>query len=471
METVYSCMFVFFKIASFFLSVFNILLGFCSFLFVYLFYSKKCLENRQKMFKLVAMKQEFKAAKQVYAQYGVDVEKAIEILDKIPLSMHCWQGDDVGGFESPDAVLSGGGIQATGNFFGKARNPEQLRADILEARKYIPGKTRLNLHAIYGEFGGKKIDRNEISFEHFKTWVDWCKANGLGMDFNPSYFSHPLAADGMTLSSPDKSVRNFWIEHGIACRKIAEKAGKILGDAVITNFWMPDGMKDIPADRLAPRERMQDSLDKIFKEKINPKFNRDAVESKLFGIGSESYVVGSHEFFMGYAFKNKKILTLDTGHFHPTESIADKISSTLLFVPELLLHVSRGVRWDSDHVVIFDDSTAALMQEIIRCDALAKVHIGMDFFDASINRIFAWVIGMRSARKCLLSALLEPSKLLRSAENSCDFGSRLALMEEAKSLPLSAVWAEYCLRSGVSGGLQMLSSIKKYEATVLRSRK
>lgn len=347
------------------------------------------------------MNNTYRNAKEQYAKFGVDTEKAIEILDAIPLSMHCWQGDDVGGFETPDAILSGGGIQTTGNYPGKARNPQELRADIEEAIKYIPGKTRLNLHAIYGEFGGKKVDRNEIEYKHFKGWVDWCKANNMGMDFNPTYFSHPKAADGFTLSSPDKGIRDFWIEHGIACRKIAEKIGKELGATVITNFWMPDGMKDFPADRLAPRERMADSLDKIMKVKINKKYDRDAVECKLFGIGSESYVVGSHEFFMGYAVKNQMLLTLDSGHFHPTEQIADKISSCLMFVPELLLHVSRGVRWDSDHVVISDDATKAIMQEVVRYGAIDRVHIGMDFFDASINRIFAWVVGMRAARKCL----------------------------------------------------------------------
>ena len=412
----------------------------------------------------------YKNAKDMYAKFGVDTEKALKILDSIPLSMHCWQGDDVGGFETPDATLSGGGIQTTGNYPGKARNPEELRADIDEALKYIPGATRLNLHALYGEFGGKKVERNEIEYKHFKGWVDWCKSRKLNIDFNPSYFSHPLANDGFTLSSADKGVRQFWIEHGIACRKIAEKMGKALGNTVITNFWMPDGMKDFPADRLAPRERMADSLDQIMKVKISKKYDKDAVECKLFGIGSESYVVGSHEFFMGYAVKNQMLLCLDSGHFHPTETIADKISSALMFVPEILLHVSRGVRLDSDHVVLSDDNTMAIMQEIVRTGAVDRVHIGMDFFDASINRIFAWAIGMRAARKSLLCALLDPINMMRKAENEGDYGTRLALMEEARNLPSAVVWEEYCKRSGKASGLKMLEGIKKYEAKVLSKR-
>jgi L-rhamnose isomerase len=293
----------------------------------------------------------------------------------------------------------------------------------------------------------------------------------MGMDFNPSYFSHPLASDGFTLSSADNGVRKFWIEHGIACRKIAEKIGKELGDTVITNFWMPDGMKDFPADRLSPRKRMADSLDKIFSVKINRNHNRDSVECKLFGIGSESYVVGSHEFFMGYAVKNKKLLCLDAGHFHPTEVISDKISSALLFVDEVLLHVSRGVRWDSDHVVLSDDATMAIMQEIVRSNGLDRVHIGMDFFDASINRIFAWVIGMRAARKSLLCALLDPVALMRKAENADDYGSRLALIEESRNLPASDVWEEYCARNDIPTGLKMIEGIKKYESDVVFKRK
>ncbi len=416
------------------------------------------------------MASSFKEAVEKYASYGVDVERAMDGAAKIPLSMHCWQGDDVGGFETPESVLSGGGIQVTGNFPGKARNAEELRSDIAEALKFIPGRTRLNLHAIYGDFGGKRVDRNEISYKHFKAWVDWCSQMKMGMDFNPTYFSHPLAADGFTLSNRDKSVRDFWIEHGIACRKIAEKAGKQLGEAVIVNFWMPDGMKDIPADLMGPRLRMKESLDKIFSVKTSGKFEKDALECKLFGIGSESYVVGSHEFFMGYVVSRGKMLTLDTGHFHPTESVADKVSSVLLFVPEILLHVSRGVRWDSDHVVLFDDPTRDLMREIVRSGATERVHIGMDFFDGSINRIFAWAIGMRSARKALLSAFLEPGKKLLQAENCGDYALRLALMEESKTLPFAAVWEEFCRRHDVPNGLKMIEQIKRYERDVLSAR-
>ncbi len=411
----------------------------------------------------------YQSAKKKYAEYGIDTEKVLKAVSQIPLSMHCWQGDDVTGFENAGGELTGG-IQATGNYMGKARNVDELRADIDEASKYIPGAIRLNLHALYGEFGGKKVDRNEISYDNFKGWTQWCKSRKMGMDFNPSYFSHALSADGFTLSHKDKKIRKFWIEHGILCRQIAEKIGKELKNTVITNFWMPDGMKDIPADRLAPRERMEESLDAIFKVKIDQKCNRDAVECKLFGIGSESYVVGSHEFFMGYAVKNQKLLTLDAGHFHPTEGIADKLSSMLLYVPEILLHVSRGVRWDSDHVVLFDDATSAIMQEIIRCNAVDRVHIGMDFFDASINRIAAWAIGMRSARKCLLAALLDPVKQMRAAEDAADYGTRLALMEEAKTMPVAAVWDELCERTNVPSGMKMIGGIKKYEKDVLSKR-
>ena len=404
-----------------------------------------------------------------YAEVGVDTEKALKSMEKIPLSMHCWQGDDVCGFENPDGGLSGDGIQATGNFPGKARTVDELRSDMEEALKYIPGKTRINLHAIYGEFGGKKVERDEIEYKHFKGWVEWCKSHKLGMDFNPTFFSHPRSSDGFSLASPDKSVRDFWIGHGVACRKIAERAGKELKDTVITNFWMHDGMKDYPADRYSPRERMADSLDKIFKVKIDKKYNRDSVEAKLFGIGSEAYVVGSHEFFMGYAVSRGILLTLDSGHFHPTEGIADKISSALLYIPELLLHVSRPMRWDSDHVVLTDDSTKDIMREVVRC-GVNKVHIGMDFFDASINRIFAWAIGMRAARKCLLGALLEPISEMKKSENSGDYGKRLALLEEETSLPFSAVWDEYCLRSGVPNGERMIKGIKEYESKVLSKR-
>lgn len=410
------------------------------------------------------------SAQERYAELEVDTEAVLEKLARIPISLHCWQGDDVGGFEKPDSTLSGGGIQATGNYPGKARTIAELRDDLDEALSMIPGKHRLNLHACYADLGGRKIDRNAYGVEHFESWIAWCKDRGMGMDFNPSYFSHPLADDGQTLSHADEGVRNFWIEHGIACRNIAAEAGRQLGSPTITNFWIPDGSKDLLIDRKGPRERLEKSLDAIFKSAISPELNRDAVECKLFGIGSESYVVGSHEFYMGYATTRQKILCLDAGHFHPTESLADKISSVLQFVPEILLHVSRGVRWDSDHVVLLDDATRAIAEEIVRGDFLERTHIGLDFFDASINRVAAWVIGTRSAIKALLLALLEPTPRLRALERDGDFTSRLALLEELKSLPFGAVWEEYCRRQNTPSGAAWIEQVKAYERNVLAQR-
>ena len=410
------------------------------------------------------------SAQERYAELEVDTEAVLEKLARIPISLHCWQGDDVGGFEKPDRTLSGGGIQATGNYPGKARTIAELRDDLDEALSMIPGKHRLNLHACYADLGGRKIDRNAYGVEHFESWIAWCKDRGMGMDFNPSYFSHPLADDGQTLSHADEGVRNFWIEHGIACRNIAAEAGRQLGSPTITNFWIPDGSKDLLIDRKGPRERLEKSLDAIFKSAISPELNRDAVECKLFGIGSESYVVGSHEFYMGYATTRQKILCLDAGHFHPTESLADKISSVLQFVPEILLHVSRGVRWDSDHVVLLDDATRAIAEEIVRGDFLERTHIGLDFFDASINRVAAWVIGTRSAIKALLLALLEPTPRLRALERGGDFTSRLALLEELKSLPFGAVWEEYCRRQNTPSGAAWIEQVKAYERNVLAQR-
>ena len=370
----------------------------------------------------------YEIAKQRYAEIGVDSDKAMEKLKKIAISLHCWQGDDVGGFETAGAELSGGGIQATGNYPGKARTIDELRSDIEKALSMIPGNHRLNLHACYLDNGGKFVDRNEITVKHFQSWIDWARTNQLGMDFNPTYFSHEKADDGFTLSHSDKGIRDFWIEHGIACRKIGAEMGKQLGSTTVTNVWVPDGYKDIPVDRLSPRERLAESLDKIFAEKIDPATHLDAVESKLFGIGAESYTVGSHEFYMGYAVSRQKLLCLDAGHFHPTEVISDKISAVLMFVPELLLHVSRPVRWDSDHVVILNDELCAIAQELIRGGKINKVHIGLDFFDASINRIAAWIIGTRCMIKALLMALLEPIKSLREMETGGDFTSRLAML-------------------------------------------
>jgi L-rhamnose isomerase len=363
----------------------------------------------------------YQIAKEQYAQFGIDTDKAQALLAQIPVSMHCWQGDDVGGFETTGAALSGGGIQATGNYPGKAATIEELRADIEKALSLIPGTHRLNLHACYLDNGGKYIERNKIEPKHFQSWIDWAKGKLHGMDFNPTYFSHPNAADGFTLSHTDKGIRDFWIEHGIACRKIGAEIGKQLGTTTVTNVWIPDGFKDIPVDRTGPRERLADSLDKIFAAKVNLDHNLDAVESKLFGIGAESYTVGSHEFYMGYAVSRQKLLCLDAGHFHPTEMISDKISSLLQFVPELLLHVSRPVRWDSDHVVILDDELQMIAKELVRSGKLDKIHIGLDYFDASINRIAAWVIGMRSMIKALLIALLEPTSTLQKIEIEMDF--------------------------------------------------
>jgi len=411
---------------------------------------------------------EFDFAKQTYAACGVDVEKAFQRLDNIAVSLHCWQGDDVNGFENQNGL--DGGLAVTGNYPGKARNPQELRQDLEKTFTLIPGKKRLNLHAIYAETNGKKVERNNLDISHFANWVDWAKAQKIGLDFNPSYFSHAKAASGFTLSSADNGVRKFWIEHGIACRKIAEQFGKKLNNCCVTNFWVPDGFKDTPFDRLAPRKRLADSLDKIFAEKISEKYNKDAVECKLFGIGAESCTVGSHEFYMGYALKNGKLLCLDAGHFHPTEVISDKISSVLMYSDEVLLHVSRGVRWDSDHVVTLTDELRAIAEEIVRHDFDKKVHIGLDYFDASINRIAAWTIGARNMYKALLLALTEPATLIKNAEKAGDNTSRLALMEESRSLPFAAVWNEYCRRSNVPVGSAWLDEVKAYEKSVLSKR-
>ena len=408
-------------------------------------------------------------ARETYAALGVDTEPVLQKLAAIPISLHCWQGDDVGGFENAGGA-PGGGLAVTGNHPGKARTPDELRADLDKALTLIPGKHRLNLHACYAELGGKKVERTDYTIGHFQNWIDWCKARGLGFDFNPTYFSHPLAAGGFTLSHPDESVRRYWIGHGIACRRIAADAGRQLGKTVVTNFWIPDGSKDQPADRKAPRARLEESLDAIFSEKIDARLNLDSVESKLFGIGSESYVTGSHEFYLGYAVKNQKLVCLDAGHFHPTESLADKISSVLQFVPALLLHVSRGVRWDSDHVVLLDDATRAIAEEIVRGDFLDRTFIGLDYFDASINRIAAWVIGTRNALKALLLALLEPAAKLRELENAGDFTGRLALFEELKSLPFAAVWDEHCRRQNVPVGAAWLDEVRRHEREVLALR-
>jgi L-rhamnose isomerase len=407
-------------------------------------------------------------ARQQYAEIGVDTEKALADLEKIPISIHCWQGDDVQGFANPNEELSGG-LAATGNYPGKARNADQLRQDLDLAFSLLPGDHRLNLHAIYLE-ADEKVDLDNIQPKHFTNWVDWAKENRHGLDFNPTCFSHPLAADGFTLSHQDPAIRGFWVDHCIASRKIGEYFGKALGTPAVTNIWIPDGYKDTPADRMAPRQRLLDALDQVLAEKIDPKFNLDAVEPKLFGIGSESYVTGSMEFYMGYAISRSILLTLDSGHFHPTETITDKISSLLLYLDELLLHVSRGVRWDSDHVVTFTEELQAIAKEIVRNDALSRIHVGLDYFDASINRIAAWVIGTRNTLKAFLFALLEPTQRLKEAEQAGDFTQRLALLEEIKSMPFSVVWDYYCHKQDVPIGMDFMAVIRDYEKQELLKR-
>jgi len=421
------------------------------------------------MSNLKSIEKAYELARERYAELGVDSDKAIEALRKIAISLHCWQGDDVSGFEKSEEGLSGGGIMATGTYPGKARTPDELRADIEKAMSLIPGKHRLNLHAMYAETAGK-VKRNELGPEHFTAWIDWARANGLGMDFNGTFFSHPKAETGFTLSSADESIRRFWVEHGIACRRIGSAIGKQLATPCVTNVWIPDGFKDVPVDRKGPRERLKKSLDEMFAEKMDRRQLADSVESKLFGIGSESYVVGSHEFYLGYAVENKTLLCLDTGHFHPTEVVSDKISSVLSFLDEILLHVSRPVRWDSDHVVILSDELRAIAEEIVRGDYLERVHIGLDFFDASINRVAAWVIGTRCMIKTLLIALLEPTGKLRQAENSGDYTSRMALLEEVKTLGFGAVWDYYCLKQDVPVGANWLKDVRDYEAKVTNLR-
>ena len=408
-------------------------------------------------------------ARERYAQLGVDTDKALEALGRISISIHCWQGDDVGGFENAGQEL-GGGLAVTGNYPGKARTAQELRGDFEKAISLIPGKHRFNLHACYAEMTGKKVDRDALSVEQFKNWIAWAKAKGIGLDFNQTYFAHPKAADGLTLSHPNADIRKFWIEHGIRCREIAAEFGKALNQTTLTNLWIPDGMKDTPADRKAPRQRLLDSLDAVFKKKIDKKLNVDSVEGKLFGIGSESYVVGSHEFYLGYATTRQILLTLDAGHYHPTEGIGDKISSVLFYLPEIALHVSRGVRWDSDHVVTLTDELQSIAQEIVWGGNIGRVRIGLDYFDASINRVAAWVIGSRNMAKALLLALVAPIEKIKQLEAQADFTSRLALMEEAKMLPAGAVWDYYCAKMGVPVGESWLSEVKQYEKDVLSKR-
>ncbi len=409
-------------------------------------------------------------AKEIFAEYGVDAQTAIDAAMAIPISMHCWQGDDIGGFEKSAGGVDGG-LAVTGNFPGRARTPEELRADFEKVLSFVPGTSRLNLHACYAEpVNGNYADRDEITFANFKNWVDWANALGIGVDFNPTFFAHPKASDGFALANRDKGIRDFWVEHGCRCREIAAKIGSKTQSSVLNNFWTPDGYKDTPADRLGPRERLLDSLDRMFKKKYSPKLTVDSVESKLFGVGCESYTAGSHEFYLGYAVSRQKLACLDAGHFHPTEVISDKLSAVLLFMPEIALHVSRPVRWDSDHVIALDDELKAIAQEIVWNGLESRIRLGLDYFDASINRIAAWTIGTRNMRKALLMAKLTPFKLLRDAETDGDYTSRLALQEEFRTLPYGLVWDQACAQLGKGSGKQWLASCKKYEADVLSKR-
>ncbi len=412
----------------------------------------------------------YRLAQELYAEFGVDTEYALSRLKKIAISLHCWQGDDVGGFEKPDAALSGAGLQVTGNYPGKARTVAELRLDLHQAFALIPGSHRLNLHAIYGEFGGKPVDRDEISAEHFKGWVDWAKREELKLDFNATCFSHPKAASGFTLSSPEKAVRKFWIEHVKRCRKISVFMGRELKSPCLHNLWIPDGSKEAPTARWKYRRLLKESLDEIYEAEYSPQQMKDSLESKLFGIGSESFVTGSHEFYLAYALSKRKMVCLDLGHFHPTESVADKISAILLFSPGIVFHLSRGIRWDSDHVVILNDEIHALAEEIVRCRALDKVHIALDYFDASLNRVGAWVAGARAALKAFLIALLQPEERLKAAEQAGNNFERLALREEAKAMPYGAVWDYHCLQTNVPQGTDWIADIQKYEKEVLDKR-
>ncbi|MCX7995466.1 MAG: L-rhamnose isomerase [candidate division WOR-3 bacterium] len=414
--------------------------------------------------------QAYKCAREKYQKFGINTDLVIKKISKMSLSIHCWQGDDVRGFEVHGSELSGG-IQVTGNYPGRARNIDELRQDIEKALSLIPGRHRVNLHSIYGDFSNKKVDRNEIGIEHFKSWVDWAKDKKIGLDFNATLFSHPFSIDGFTLSSKDEKIRKFWIEHVQCCREIAAYFGKALNNPSIHNLWIPDGMKDVCIDRIGYRSLLKDSLDKIFSKKYPEKFLKDSLEPKLFGIGSESFVTGSFEFYLSYALKNNLMLCLDLGHFHPTESVADKISSLLLFMKGILLHISRGVRWDSDHIPLFDDTLKELFSEIVRCNGLSKTHIGLDYFDATLNRVGALVLGARSVQKAILYALLEPVKILKNFEEKKDYLARLGTYESLKTMPFSAVWNYFCFISDVPSDPDWLQEIKTYDTKILTRRK
>jgi len=414
--------------------------------------------------------QAYEYAREQYALLGVNTDEAIKTLDQIKISLHCWQTDDVGGFETPDATLGGGGIMATGNYPGKARTIAQLQQDIEKVMSLLPGKQRLNLHAIYGDFKGAKVDRDQIELKHFQGWIDWAKKHNTGIDFNPTCFSHPFSNDGFTLSSKNEKYRKFWVEHVKRTRAIGAEMGKQLGTPTVNNIWIPDGSKDMPVDRNTHRVLLKKSLDEIFSVEYPKEYLKDAVESKLFGIGSEAMVVGSLEFYLGYAIRNNKLICLDNGHYHPTEQVGDKISAVLLYIDELLLHVTRGVRWDSDHVVIFNDEIQLIAQEIIRCNALGRVNIGLDYFDASINRIGAYVVGTRAAQLAFLFALLEPNAKLKAYEEAGQNFERLALFEIMKTKPFGAVYDYYCLINSILIGMDYVAEIQKYEKEVLMKR-
>jgi L-rhamnose isomerase len=413
---------------------------------------------------------DYQRARDRYAAVGVDTERALGLLASVPVSLHCWLGDDVGGFERSGAVLSGGGIQVTGSRPGKARTIGELRDDLAKAFALIPGQHRVNLHAMYGDFGGKAVDRDEIAPDHYRSWVEWARGRGLGLDFNATCFSHPKEDSGFTLSDRDPAVRRFWIEHVKRCRKISVFMGRELRTPCIHNLWIPDGTKDIPVDRRERRSLLLESLDEIYQDDYPADQMKDALESKLFGIGSESFVVGSHEFYLYYALLNGRMVCLDLGHFHPTESVADKLSALLCFFEELVVHVSRGVRWDSDHVVILNDDLRDLAAEIVRADALGQVHLALDFFDASISRVGAWAIGARATLKAILCALLEPAAALAKAEAAGDGFARLAWLEEAKALPWGAVWDYYCLTRAVPVGGALMDEVESYEQSVTLRR-
>lgn len=409
-------------------------------------------------------------AKKQYALLGVDTDEVIRRMEEVVISLHCWQTDDVGGFENPDAELSGGGIQTTGNYPGKASSISEMRTDLEKVLSLLPGKQRLNLHAIYGDFGGEFVDRDQIEIKHYKSWIDWCKKQGIGMDFNATCFSHPKADSGFTLSSKDKETRLFWVEHVKRCREISAEIGKQLGTPCIHNTWIPDGSKDTPIDRNGYREILRKSLDEAMAIDYPKEHMKDAVESKLFGIGMEAMTVGSHDFYLGYAIENKKLICLDNGHFHPTEQVGDKISACLQFVDELLLHVTRPIRWDSDHVVTLNEDLQLIASEVVRNNYLPKVNIGLDFFDASINRIGAYVVGTRSAQKAFLIAMLEPTAKLKAYEEAGKYFERLALLEELKTKPFGAVWDYYCLLENVPVGENIIDEIQQYEKDILSKR-